>query len=102
MSNFVIPTLDLINQLFLVYICVTLGAIDGLNRFSCFIIEDGYGGYLVKFVAKEEIPEAIGTPFAANSAHDSLNESFDSPESVRNSFTRDASIWRDRSRGFSL
>jgi len=81
---------------------VTLGAIDGLNRFSCLITEDGCGGYLIKFVPKEEIPEAIGTPFAANGAQDSLNESFDSPESVRNSFTRDASIWRDRSRGLSL
>ena len=87
------------------YICVTLGALDGLNRYSCFIIEDGFGGYLVKFVANKEVPEAIGVPFAADSVNDSLNSSnssLESPESVRNTFTRENSLWRDRSRGFSL
>ncbi len=88
--------------MFLVYICVTLGALDGLNRFSCYLIEDGQGGYMLTFVAKERIPEAIGTPFAANSTHHSLNESFDSHKSVRNTFTRDNSLWRDRRRGVSL
>ena len=84
------------------YICVTLGAKDGLSRFSCYLIEDGRGSYVVKFVAKQILPEAIGTPFAAKSVRDSLNESIDSPESVRNSFTENESLWRDRRRGLSL
>ena len=99
---FALPTTELPIQLFLVYICVTLGSLDGLNRFSCYLIEDGHGGYVFTFVAKEGIPDAIGTPFAANSVQNSLNESFDSPESVRNTFTRDNSLWRDRRRGLSL
>ena len=81
---------------------MTLGAKDGLSRFNCYLIDDGQGGYVVKFVAKQVLPEAIGTPYAANVQRDSLNESIDSPESVQNSFTENESLWRDRRRGLSL
>ncbi len=81
---------------------MTLGAKDGLSRFNCYLVEDGQGCYVVKFVAKQVLPEAIGTPYAANGERDSLNESLDSLESVRNSYTENESLWRDRRRGLSL
>ena len=57
---------DLLVQLFICYICVKLGATDSLNRFDCCLVDDGNGGYQIKFILKKNVPEAIGVPHAAN------------------------------------
>ena len=45
---------------------MTLGTSEDLNRFDCYMIEDGLGRYELKFVLKEHLPAAIGVPNAAN------------------------------------
>ena len=50
--NIVLPITDLTIQLFICYICVTLGASEFLNRFDCYLIENGHGGYELRFVLK--------------------------------------------------
>ena len=57
---------DLLIQLFICYICVKLGASDSLNRFDCSLVDDGNGGYQIKFILKKNVPESIGVPYAAN------------------------------------
>jgi hypothetical protein len=52
-SNVTIPVIDTIIQLFICYICVTLGASDKLNRFDCCLVDDGRGSYQLKFFLKE-------------------------------------------------
>jgi hypothetical protein len=43
---------------------VKLGASESLNRFDCFRIEDGHGGYQLKVALKEGVPEDVGVPHA--------------------------------------
>ena len=52
--------------MFICYICVKLGATDSLNRFDCCLVDDGNGGYQIKFIPKMNMPEAIGVPHAVN------------------------------------
>ena len=68
--NIVLSITDMIIQLFICFICVTLGSSDNLNRFDCYMIENGQGGYELKFVLKEGVPEAIGVPHAAADVSD--------------------------------
>jgi hypothetical protein len=91
---------DLLIQFFICYICVKLGANDSLNRFDCCLVEDGNGGYQIKFILKKTVPEAIGVPYAVN--HVSEQEDDEIHESVDNLFTRNEPLWRDRRRGMSL
>jgi hypothetical protein len=63
-------TLDLIVQFFICYICVKFGANDSLNRFDCCLVDDGNGGYQIKFILRQSVPEAIGVPHAANEVDD--------------------------------
>lgn len=102
-SNIVIPFVDLIVQLLICYICLTLGSSDQLNRFDCSIVPDGLGGYFIRYRLKKGVPETVGVPFCASelTEDDSDVESQDR-ESVFNSFTREESLWRDRRRGMSL
>ena len=65
-----LPITYMIIELSICYICVTLGAQEGLDRFDCYMIEDGIGGYELKFVLKEGVPEAIGAPYAASYVND--------------------------------
>ena len=95
-----IATLDLIVQFFICYICVKFGAIDSLNRFDCCLVDDGNGGYQIKFILRKSVPEAIGVPHAANDVNDQEDDVM--YESVNNEFTRTESLWRDRRRGISL
>ncbi|MFM7857093.1 MAG: hypothetical protein ACKO96_35515 [Flammeovirgaceae bacterium] len=37
-----------------------------MNRFSCQLIDDGMGGYLVRFIPKKPLPESVGRPYAAD------------------------------------
>ena len=65
------------------------------------MIEDGRGGFKVKFVLKEHVPSTIGIPYAATI--DETDSLFSlEPESAHNLFTRHNSMWRDRNRGISL
>jgi hypothetical protein len=48
----VLMIFDLLIQLFICYICVKLGATDSLNRFDCCLVDDGNGGYHIKFILK--------------------------------------------------
>ena len=57
---------DFLVQFFICYICVKLGAIENLNRFDCCLVDDGNGGYQIKFILKKNVPEAIGVPFASD------------------------------------
>jgi hypothetical protein len=66
--------LDFIVQLFICYICVKFGAIDSLNRFDCYLVDDGNGGYQIKFILRKSVPEAIGVPHAANEVNDEEEE----------------------------
>ncbi len=65
-----LPITNMFIQLRICFICVTLGASEGLNCFDCFIIEDGRGGHELKFVLKEGVPEVIGVLHAAGIACD--------------------------------
>lgn len=65
-ANFVILALEFFIQLFIVFICVTLGANKSLSRFSCQLFDDGMGGYLVKFIPKKPLPESVGRPYASD------------------------------------
>jgi hypothetical protein len=47
---------DLLVQLFICYICIKLGAKDSLNRFDCCLVDDGNGGYQIKFFLKKNVP----------------------------------------------
>jgi hypothetical protein len=92
---------DMLTQLLICYICVTLGARDSLNRFDCYMVDDGQGGFIMRFVAKHPVPEAIGVPYAAERSGDE-SFSLSSRESVDNEFTRNEPLWRDRRRGDSI
>ncbi len=65
-SNIVIPFVDLIVQLLICYICLTLGSSDQLNRFDCSIVPDGLGGYLIRYRLKQGATETVGVPFCAS------------------------------------
>ena len=56
----IIPITDMLIQLFICYICVTLGATEALNRFECYMIQNYNGGYELKFVLRKDVPEAVG------------------------------------------
>ena len=70
-----------------------------LNRFDCYIIEDGQGGHQLKFVLKEGVSEAIGISHAADFSEQTLVVE---DLSIDNSYTRDEPLWRDRNRGLSF
>jgi hypothetical protein len=53
-------------QLFIVHICVNLGAEDGLSQFICYIIYDGLGGYIFKFVPKVLVAKSIDSSFISD------------------------------------
>ncbi len=95
-----LSTLDLIVQLFMCYICIKFGANDNLNRFDCCLVDDGNGGYQIKFIPRQSVPTAIGVPHAANEVNDQDDDVMN--ETVDNEFTRTESLWRDRRRGMSL
>jgi hypothetical protein len=95
-----LSTLDLIVQLFICYICIKFGANDNLNRFDCCLVDDGNGGYQIKFILRQSVPAAIGVPHSANDVNDQDDDVMN--ESVDNEFTRTESLWRDRRRGMSL
>jgi len=65
-TNIVIPITDTIVLLFICYICVTLDEPEDLNRFDCYLIENGNGGYELRFVLKDDVPEANGVPHKAD------------------------------------
>ena len=69
-----LSTLDLIVQLFICYICIKFGANDNLNRFDCCLVDDGNGGYQIKFIPRQSVPAAIGVPHAANEVNDQDDE----------------------------
>ena len=50
------------------YICWTLGSDCKLKIFDCLLIEDGQGGFSIKYRRKIAVPEAIGVPYAAENA----------------------------------
>jgi hypothetical protein len=65
------------------------------------MVDDGQGGFTMRFVAKHPVPESIGVPYAAErSGEESF--SLSSRESVDNEFTRNEPLWRDRRRGDSI
>jgi hypothetical protein len=66
--SIVLPIADLLVQLFICYICVKLGATDSLNRFDCCLVDDGNGGYQIKFIPKKNVPETIGVPDTASAS----------------------------------
>ncbi len=45
---------------------MTFGTSKDVNRFDCYLIEDGYGGHELNVVLKVGVPEAFGVPFAAD------------------------------------
>jgi hypothetical protein len=96
----VLVIVDLLIQLFICYICVKLGATDSLNRFDCCLVEDGNGGYQIKFILKKNMPEAIGVPHASKEVTEQEDDEIN--ESIDNSFTRNEPLWRDRRRGISF
>ena len=61
-----LPITNMIIQSFICYICVTIVASKTLNRFDSYLIEENLGGYELKVVLKEGVPEAIGVPNAVN------------------------------------
>jgi hypothetical protein len=71
-----------------------------LNRFDCCLVDDGNGGYQIKFILRQSVPAAIGVPHAANEVDDQDDDVMN--ESVDNEFTRNEPLWRDRRRGMSL
>jgi hypothetical protein len=62
-ANFVILALDMTVQLFIVHICVNLGAEDFLSRYTCYLVDDGQGGFVFRFVPKESVAKAIDSSF---------------------------------------
>ena len=64
-TGFIVVIVDLLIQLFICYICVKLGFLDSLNRFDCCLVDDGNGGYQIKFILKKNMPEAIGVLHAS-------------------------------------
>jgi hypothetical protein len=64
------------------------------------LVDDGNGGYQIKFILRQSVPAAIGVPNAANEVNDQDDNVL--YESANNEFTRTESLWRDRRRGMSL
>ena len=86
-------------QVMMCYICWTLGASNQLKTFDCCIIEDGKGGYIIRYKLKDNTPQAIGDSFVES---DLLHEDTESEMEVEdNDFTR-GSLWQNRKRGLSL
>ena len=69
-----IPVIDMIVQLLICYICYTLGASDQLNRFDCYLIDDGQGNFMMKYKLKDEVPQAIGEAYVADVSSASINQ----------------------------
>ena len=67
----IIPIVDLVVQLLICYICWTLGDSEQLNKFDCYMIEDGQGGFLLKYVDRESVHSAIGEAYLATNQSDS-------------------------------
>jgi len=65
-TNIMLPITNMIIQSFICYICVTIVASKTLNRFDSYLIEEKLGGYELKVVLKEGVPEAIGVPNAVD------------------------------------
>ena len=88
----IIPLVDLVVQLLICYICWTLGASEQLNKFDCYMIEDGRGGFLLKYVHRESVRSAIGEAYLATNQSDSEGSDENEENYTRNSFTN-GSLW---------
>lgn len=95
-----LPLIDIFLQLLICYICWTVGAHEHLKRFDCLLIYESNGNYTLKYRLKAKTPATVGVPYATTNTVDvesssSLNSDDDS---VKNSFTQNESIWRNRNR----
>ena len=72
----------MIVQLLICYICYKLGSSDQLNKFDCFLIEDGQGNFIVKYKLKEGIPEAIGEAYFAEVPTEGNESEYDEVENT--------------------
>ena len=84
------------------YIYVTLGAAEDLNRFDCYLIEDGHGGYYLKVVLRKDVPEAIIVLCAADNTSDEDDKVGEDDLFGNNFFTRGEPLLRIRNRGSSF
>ncbi len=91
-----LPVIDIIVQLLICYICWTVGSSEQLKRFDCILIEDGQGGFLIKYKLKQDVPETIGEAYAATIEMNEEDESMDLEVSQG---LRDQTIWRERNLG---
>ena len=90
----IVPVVDLISQLLISYICYTLGA--SVQRFDCFLIDDGQGGISVRYQLKDEVPQAIGEAHYSDTTDNSI---LLTDNSSRNSLGNSVqSLWRNRNR----
>jgi hypothetical protein len=67
------PVTDMIIQLFICYICVTLIELEDLNRIDCYLIKDSIGSYELKVLLKEDMPEAVGVLHAVDDASSQIS-----------------------------
>ena len=67
------PVTDMIIQLFICYICVTLGESEDLNLIDCYLIKDSIGSYELKVLLKEDMPEAVGVLHAVDDASSQIS-----------------------------
>lgn len=88
----VLPIVDVVVQFLICYICWTVGASDHFKRFDCILIEDGQGGYIVKYKLKEGVPTALGEAYAASIKSDG-SSLIEQESHSENSFIRE---WRNR------
>ena len=58
-----VPLIEMVLQLLICYICSTLGASDQLQRFDCYLIEDGQGNFFVMYKLKDDVPQSIGEAY---------------------------------------
>ena len=98
----IVPIVDMVIQLLICHICLTVGTSSQIRNFDCIMVEDGQGGYSLSLKLRSSVPEQIGVPLATSNNYESLSEDLESQDSVRNSFTQQDSLWLNRGRGMTL
>ena len=81
---------------------MTLGAVDYLNRFDCYLIEESHGGYYLKVALRKDVPEAISVLCAVDNTSDEDDKVGEDDLFGNNFFTRDEPLLRIRNRGSSF
>ena len=73
-----------------------------MSRFDCVLIEDGQGGYQVKFILKQGVPSTVGIAYAADRDTNSSELDLINSGSSLSQQSRPFTLWVNRNRGNSL